>query len=85
MNRVAAINTFPMDSNPFSKFVMLESLPNNFKLALPWYTYGGMDDPQIYITMFKYMMLLNGAIKPFLCQVFLTSMEKSALLWFSTL
>ena len=48
-------------------------------------TIHGTGDPQVHMTRFKLMMLVNGASGLFLCKTVLTLLEKTALLWFSSL
>ena len=60
----------------FSEFIMSMVLPENFN---------GTSDPQVYMTMFKSMMLVNGASDPCPLANFSTFLENTALLWFSSL
>ena len=75
----------PVYSAPLSEFIMFVALPNNFKLPMTLRPYDGNGDPQVHVTMFRSMMLVDGAIDPFFYWTFPTFLEKVALLWFSSL
>ena len=75
----------PIYSGLFSKFIMSVTLLENFKLPTILKSYDGTGDPQVHVTIFKSIMLVNGASDPFLCRTFPTFLEKVALLWFLSL
>ena len=75
----------PIYSRPFSEFIMLIAFPENFQLLTTLKPYDGTGDPQLHLTMFRSMILVNGESDPFLYRTFLTFLEKAALLWFSSL
>ena len=75
----------PIYSGPFSKFIMSMALLKNFQLPIMLKPYNGIGDPQVDVTMFKLMMLVNGVSDPFLYRTLPTILEKVALLWFSSL
>ena len=52
------------------------ALPENFQLSTTLKPYNGTRDPQVHVTMFKSMMLVNGASDPFLYRTFPTFLEK---------
>ena len=64
---------------------MSVAFSENFQLLATLKPYDGTGDPQVHVTMFMSMMLVNGASDPFLCKTFPTFLEKAALLWFSSL
>ena len=72
----------PVYSGPFSKFI---ALSENFQLPTILKPYDGTKDPHFHLTIFKSMMLINGASDPLFYKTFLTFLEKAALLWFSSL
>ena len=72
-------------SGPFSEFIMSIALSENFQLPTMLKPYDGIGDPQVHVTMFKSMMLVNGASDQFLCRTLPTFLQKTAFLWFSSL
>ena len=56
----------PIYVGPLLEFIMSVALLENFKLSTILKPYNGIEDPQVYVTMFKSMMLVNGANDPFL-------------------
>ena len=72
-------------SKPFSECIMSLALPENFQLLMTLKPYDGTRDPQVHVTMFRLMMLVNGVSDLFLYKTFPTFLEKAALLWFSSL
>ena len=65
-NKTTATGTLPVDSDTFSKFVISVTLNRNFKLPLTLRPYDGTGNLQVHFTMFKSMVLLNGATDTFL-------------------
>ena len=55
----------PINFELFSEFIISVNLPDNFKLPFTLHLYDGIGDPNTYITMFKFMMLLNAVFNPF--------------------
>ena len=72
-------------SKLFSEFLMSVALLENFQLPVTLKPYDGTGDSQVHMTMFKLMMLVNGASDLFLCKTFPAFLEKGALLLFSSL
>ena len=62
----------PIYSGPFSEFIMLMVLQENFQLPMMLKPYDETRDPYIHVTMFKSMMLVNEASDSFLCWTFPT-------------
>ena len=69
----------------FSEFIILIALLENFQLPTTLKSYDETRDPQLHLTMFRSMTLVNGVSDPFLYKTFSTFLEKVALLWFSSL
>ena len=67
----------PIYSELFSEFIMSIALPENFQLPNTLKPYDGTRDPQLHLTMFRSMMLVNGASDPILYRTFPT-LEKVA-------
>ena len=57
----------PTYSGPFLEFIIYVALPENFKFPMTLKSSDGTRDPQVHVTMFKSMMLVNGVSDPFLC------------------
>ena len=75
----------PIYSGLFLEFIMFVALLENFKLPTTLKPYDGIRDLQVHVTMFKSMMLVNGASDPFLYRTFPAFLEKPAVIWFSSL
>ena len=69
-------------SRPFSQFTMSMALSENFKLLMTLKPYDETEDLQVHVTMFKSMMLVNGASDLFLYRTFPTFLEKVTLCGF---
>ena len=75
----------PIYSGPFSEFIMSIALPENCQLPNTLKSYDGTGDPQLHLTKFRSMMLVNGASDPLHCRAFPTFLEKTTLLCFLSL
>ena len=75
----------PIYSTPFTEFIMSVALPENFQLLMMLKLYDGIGVPQLHVTMFRSMILVNEVRDPFLYRTFPTFLEKVTLLWFSSL
>ena len=50
-----------INSGLFLEFIMSVALPKNFPLLMTLKPYDGIKDPQVHMTIFKLIMLVNGA------------------------
>ncbi|MED6127197.1 hypothetical protein PIB30_085794 [Stylosanthes scabra] len=72
-------------NRPLSKEIMAFHMLMNFTLPTTLKAYDGIGDPNVYITKFENMMLLNGTSDPILCHSFPSFLDGVALLWFPSL